>query len=92
MVRRESQGRCSDIATRWGGRQRGLDHQGGNHNSGEDKRSRHVASRMWVKLDAVTKDRAHGAIKGHEGASDKLAFMEKDAAQVRDLGREQRRK
>jgi hypothetical protein len=47
---------------------------------------------MWVKLDAVSKDRAHGAIKGYEDASDKLAFMEKDAAQVRDLGREQRRK
>jgi hypothetical protein len=91
-VQEKSQGRFSDKVTSRGGRQQGLDHQGGNHNSGEDKRSRHVASRMWVKLDAVSKDRAHGAIKGYEDASDKLAFMEKDAAQVRDLGREQRRK
>jgi hypothetical protein len=34
---------------------------------------------MWVKLDAVTKDSAHGAIEGHEGAPDKLVAVEDDA-------------
>jgi hypothetical protein len=34
---------------------------------------------MWVKLDTVTKDSAHGAIKGHEGALDKLVAVEEDA-------------
>jgi hypothetical protein len=33
---------------------------------------------MWVKLDVVTKDRAHVGIEGHEGASDKLAIVEED--------------
>jgi hypothetical protein len=32
-----------------------------------------------VELDVVTKDRAHGAIEGHEGAPDKLAIVEEDA-------------
>ena len=31
---------------------------------------------LGVELDAVTKDRAHSAIKGHEGAPDKLAIVE----------------
>lgn len=34
---------------------------------------------MWVKLDTVTKDRAYGAIKSHEGASDELVVVEEDA-------------
>jgi hypothetical protein len=40
--------------------------------------SRHMDAHMWVKLDAVMKDRAHGVIEGHEGASDKLALKEED--------------
>lgn len=70
---------CSDKVTSRRGRQQGLDRQGGKHNSGEDKRSRHVAARMWVKLDAATKDRAHDATEGHEGAPNKLAIVEEDA-------------
>jgi hypothetical protein len=34
---------------------------------------------MWVKLDAATKDRAHDATEGHEGAPNKLAIVEEDA-------------
>jgi hypothetical protein len=64
------------MATRRGGGQRGLNRQGGDHSSGEDKRSRNVATRMWVKLDSVTKDRAHGTIEGHEVAPNKLAVVE----------------
>jgi hypothetical protein len=64
------------MATRRGGGQRGLNRQGGDHSSGEDKRSRNVAARMWVKLDAVTKDKAHGTIEGHEVAPNKLAVVE----------------
>jgi hypothetical protein len=33
---------------------------------------------MCVKLNIVTKDRAHGAIKGHEDAPDKLVVVEED--------------
>jgi hypothetical protein len=33
---------------------------------------------LGVELDAVTKDRAHGATEGHEGAPDKLAIVEED--------------
>jgi hypothetical protein len=39
---------------------------------------------MWVKLDTVAKDRAHGAIEGHKGALDKLAIVEEDTHS--DLG------
>jgi hypothetical protein len=63
VVRGESQGRCSDIATRREGRQWGLDHQGGNHNTGEGKRSRHVAARLKVELDAITENRVHAQSK-----------------------------
>lgn len=52
---------------------------GDNHRSGKDKRSRHVAARMWLKLDTVTKDRAHGVIEGHEDSSDKRVVVEEDA-------------
>jgi hypothetical protein len=83
-VRRKSQGRTSDKVTSRRGRQQGLDPQGGNHSSGEDKRSRHTVARMWVKLDTVAKDRAHGAIEGHKGALDKLAIVEEDTHS--DLG------
>jgi hypothetical protein len=31
---------------------------------------------MWVKLDAIMKDRAHGMIEGHESAPDELFVME----------------
>jgi hypothetical protein len=34
---------------------------------------------MWVKLDAITKERAHGVIEGHDGALDKLSVMEEVA-------------
>ena len=67
------------MATRRGGGQRGLNRQGGDHSSGEDKRSRNVAARMWVKLDAVMKNRTHGAIEGHKGVPDKLTIVEEDA-------------
>jgi hypothetical protein len=53
------------MATRRGGRQRGLDCQGGDHCTGEDKGSGHVTSDLGVELDVVTKDRAHGVIEGH---------------------------
>jgi hypothetical protein len=33
---------------------------------------------MWVKLNTVTKDRAHGATEGHKGAPDKLVIVEED--------------
>jgi hypothetical protein len=39
----------------------------------------HMASRMWVKLDAITKERVHGVIEGHKGAPDKLSVMEEVA-------------
>jgi hypothetical protein len=39
----------------------------------------HVMTRMWVKLDIVTKNRARGAFKGHNGALDKLAVVKEDA-------------
>jgi hypothetical protein len=74
-VREKSQGRCPDKVRIRGGRQQGLDHQGGNHNSGENKQSRHVAAHMWVKLDVDMKDKAHGAIEGHKGGN-KLAVVE----------------
>jgi hypothetical protein len=35
-----------------------------------------VTVRLRVDLDAVTKDRVQGPIKGHEGALDKLAVKE----------------
>jgi hypothetical protein len=38
-----------------------------------------VTAGLEVDFDAVTKDRAHGGIEVHEGASDKLAIVEKDA-------------
>jgi hypothetical protein len=78
-VREKSQGRCFDKVTSKGGRQQGLERLVGNHNSGKYKWSRHMAARMWVKLDTVTKDMAHGVIEGHEGALDKLAVVEEDA-------------
>jgi hypothetical protein len=37
-----------------------------------------MAARVWVKLDAVTKDKAHGAIEGHEGAPNKMVVVEED--------------
>jgi hypothetical protein len=77
-VRGEGQRRSSDRAIEGGGRQQGLDHQGGKYNSRKNKRSEHVAAHMWVKLDAVTKDKAHGAIEGHEGAPYKVTIMEED--------------
>ena len=38
----------------------------------------HMASRMWVKLDTITKERVHGVIEGHKGALDKLTIVEED--------------
>jgi hypothetical protein len=78
-VCRKSQGRCFDKVTSRGGRQQGIDRSGGNQSSEEDKRSRHVAARMWVKLDAVMKNWTHGAIEGHKGVPDKLTIVEEDA-------------
>jgi hypothetical protein len=40
--------------------------------------SRHVTADLGVDFDTVTKDRAHDAIEGHEGALDKLAIVEED--------------
>jgi hypothetical protein len=53
------------MATRRGGRQRGLDCLGGDHCTGEDKGSGHVTADLGVELDVVMKDRAHGVIEGH---------------------------
>ena len=36
----------------------------------------HVTARMWVKFNAVTKDRVLGMMEGHKGALDKLAIVE----------------
>jgi hypothetical protein len=75
-VRGESQRRSSDVVTRRGGRQRGLDCQGGDHCTREDKGSGHMTAGLGVDFNTVTKDRAHGAIEGHEGALDKLVIVE----------------
>jgi hypothetical protein len=77
-VRGESQRRSSDVVTRRVGRQRGLDCQVGDHCTREDMGSRHVTADLGVDFDTVTKDRAHDAIEGHEGALDKLAIVEED--------------
>jgi hypothetical protein len=77
-VRRESQRRSSDVVTRRGGRERGLNGQGGDHCTGEDKGSGHVTADLGVEFDSVTKDMAHGGIEVHEGAPDRLAIVEKD--------------
>jgi hypothetical protein len=37
-----------------------------------------VTAGLRVDFNTVTKDRAHGAIEGHEGALDKLTIMEED--------------
>ena len=78
-VRGEGQGRCSDMATRRGGGGRGLNCQGGDYCTREDKGSRHVTVGLGVEVAAVTKDRAHGGIEAHAGAPDELAIVEKDA-------------
>jgi hypothetical protein len=44
----------------------------------ENKWPRHVATRLRVDLDAVTENRVHGSIKGHEGAPVKLAVVKED--------------
>jgi hypothetical protein len=84
-VHRKSQ-RSFDVVTRRGGRQRGLDCQGGDHCTGEDKGSGHVTTDLGVAFDTTTKDRAHGAIEGHEGASDKLAIMEDTHSELVERG------
>jgi hypothetical protein len=66
------------VVTGRGGRERGLNGQGGNNCTGEDKGTGHVTAGLGVEFDAVTKDRAHGGIEVHEGAPDKLAVVEKD--------------
>jgi hypothetical protein len=77
-VRGESQRRSSDVVTRRGGRERGLNGQGGDNCTGEEKGSGHVTTGLGVEFDAVAKDRAHGGIEVHKGAPDKLAIVEKD--------------
>jgi hypothetical protein len=77
-VRGESQRRSSDVVTRRGGGQRGLDCQGGNHCTREHKGFGHVTASLGVYFNTVTKDRAHGGIVGHEGALDKLTIVEED--------------
>jgi hypothetical protein len=67
------------VVTGRGGRERGLNGQGGDHCTGEDKGPGHVTAGLGVEFDAVTKDRAHGRIEVHKGAPDKLAIVEKDA-------------
>jgi hypothetical protein len=58
----EERARGADKTTRRGGRLQGLDHQGGNHSTGEDKRPRCMATHLRVELDAVTKNMIHGVI------------------------------
>jgi hypothetical protein len=67
-VRGKSQARCSDSATRRGGGQCGLDRQGGDHSTGKDERSKHVTADLRVELDAVTENKVHGLVEGHENA------------------------
>jgi hypothetical protein len=88
-VRGESQRRSSDVVTGRRGRERGLNGQGGDNCTGEDKGSGHVTAGLGVEFDVVTKDRAHGGIEVHEGAPDKLAIVEKDVHGHPD-GKEQR--
>jgi hypothetical protein len=38
----------------------------------------HVAAHLRVDLDAVTENRVHGPIKGHEGAPDNLDVVKED--------------
>jgi hypothetical protein len=78
-VRGESQRRRSDRATERRGRQRGLDCQGGNHGTGEDKRSRHVTTSLGVDLNTVTKNGVHSSIEGYKNAPDKLVVVKEDA-------------
>jgi hypothetical protein len=70
------------LQSHWEGREitrsRSPGTQGGNHSTGKDKYPRRVAARLRVELDAVTKDRIHGLIKGHENAPDKLAVVKGD--------------
>jgi hypothetical protein len=73
-----ARGGALTVTTR-GGRRQGLDRQGSNHSSGEDKRQRRVTTRLRVELDAITKDRIHGLIEGHENAPGKLVVVKEDA-------------
>jgi hypothetical protein len=77
-VRGKSQRRSAGVVTRRGGGQRGLDCQGGDHCTREDKGTEHVTTDRRVDFNTVIKDRAHGAIEGHEGALDKLTIVEED--------------
>jgi hypothetical protein len=77
-VHGKSQTRSSDVVTRRGGRERGLDCQRGDHCTRKDKGSEHVAADLGVDFDTVTKDMAHGAIESHKGALNKLTVMEED--------------
>jgi hypothetical protein len=75
-VRGKSQRRSVGVVTRRGGGQRGLDCKGGDHCTREYKGSGHVTTGRGVDFNTVTKDRAHGAIEGHEGALDKRTIVE----------------
>jgi hypothetical protein len=66
------------VVTRRGGGQRGLDCQGGDHCTREDKGSGHATTGCGVDFNTVTEDRAHGGIEGHEDALDKLTIVEED--------------
>ena len=65
------------VARRRGG-QRGLDCQGGDHCTREDKGPGHVTTGRGMDFNTVTEDRAHGVIEGHEDAQDKLTIIEED--------------
>jgi hypothetical protein len=84
-VRGKGQGRFSDRATRKGGGQRRLDCQGGDRSTEEDSGSEHVTADLGVELDAVTKNRVHGLIEGHENTPDKVAVV-KDTTTTVGLG------
>jgi hypothetical protein len=45
---------------------------------GEDNRSRHVTTRLGKDLNADTKNRVHGSIKGYKNALDKLVVVKED--------------
>ena len=77
-VRGKSQRRSAGVVTRRGGGQRGLDCQGGDHCTREDKGFGHVTTGRGMDFNTVMEDRAHGVIEGHEGVLDKLTIVEED--------------
>jgi hypothetical protein len=77
-MRGKSQRKSAGVVTRRGGGQRGVNCQGGDHCTREDKGSEYVTTDRRVDFNTVTEDRVHGAIEGHEGALYKRTIMEED--------------